>query len=204
MTTNPFWPPLAPDLFGDLVTGGDVRDAVKATIQLWHPTYVAEINSRKGLSLLDFEDFDVRPEFRTLASNNSPACMVTCRGTSGKPRRGGDGTIGVPWTVEVDIVAWLPSWEDAEDAIGCYATAVVALLLQHPGLGGVADGLDWLSYRYSIGGHESTRTLGLGVLLFEVNTPQALRAAGGPATPGDPTTAPPTVTSTHISIEERP
>lgn len=198
--TNSFWPPWSPDVFGPLVAPSDVRDAVKATLQLWSPSYIAEIATRKDLTLPPIEDWTVRPEYRSLPVTSAPACMVTCGGTLGSPHREGDGNFLVHYGVQVSVVVFGPDWEPTEDLTGNYATALTAALLQNPSLGDFAQGVDWLSYRYLVVEHSSTRTLGTGQISLDVGVRNVVNAKAGPSAPTDPADLPPTVETSSVAI----
>jgi hypothetical protein len=198
--TNPFWPPYTPDVFGPLVSTGDVRDAVKSTLQLWTPGYIAEIAERKAITLPPFEDWTVRPEYRSLPTTAAPACMVTCPGTLKQPERQGGGEYIAYFGVQVSVVVWGADWEPTEDTTGYYSTAVVASLLQHPSLGDFAEGVEWLGTRYGEVEHSSTRTLGAAQINFSVAVNNVVNASAGPASPTAPGPLPPTVESASVTV----
>lgn len=204
MTSNVFWPPTEPDIYGPLIATSDVREAVKTTLQTWLPNYINETNDRRGLDLPGVQEWETLPEYRALPQGQSPAVMTTVLGTIGQPERHGDGSIRVHFNVQVSIVVYGTDWQPTEDTTGQYATAVVAALVQHPGLDGLATSVKWLSYRYVPVDHSSTRTLGTGQLHFDVEIPAFVNTDLGPATPQSSPFPAGLVESVDITINKEP
>ena len=198
MTTA--FPLPTPDIFGPILSTADIRKAVLSTLQAWTPTYVAAMASRSGLVLLPFEDWKLRPEYRTLPVNNSPACLVTCLGTASTPQRRGNGDVMAVWTIEVLVVVFGDDWEATSDLVGYYTAAVRTALEQHRDLGGVASATQWLGEKYTEIEHSSTRTLGGAVIHFAVTTEHVLNYQAGPATPTSPLVLSPTAATASVTV----
>jgi hypothetical protein len=192
------------DLFGGLAGAAEVRQAMVTTLKLWTPTYIAEVAARTGLTMRPFEDWKLRPEYRTLPVNNSPACLITCLGTLGEPAIRGNGSAYAVWTVEVSIVVFGDDWETTADLTGHYTTALRAAVLQHRDLGGFAGSTKWLGEKYTEIEHSSTRTLGVAVIHFAVAVDHVVDVTTGPATPTSPNTLPPIVAASgvHVTVQK--
>jgi hypothetical protein len=179
------------DAYGPLLGADTARDAIKATLQLWTPSYIAAISAARGLpasgagSMKPVQDWTIRPEYRTLPVSSSPAILVTCPGTvKGKaPTIHGDGNIRADWLTEVSIVVFGDDWEPTADLTTRYATAVRAAILQHRSLNGVALNTVWLGEQYAEVEHSSTRTLGVAVIHFAVTLDAVMNVQAGPITP---------------------
>lgn len=201
-TTNPFAVPLAagdqlvtddvaspyPDAFGAIKTGTDLRRAALATLQLWMPTYIAEIARQAGLvppgipGLAAIASWQVVANFDELPDSNLPCLMVTSPGVAGKPVRHGSGLTDVIWGLDVYVVISGQDWGDTADKVGYYAAAARAALAQHGSLGGLAEWTRWEGESYGRIPQRQSRTLGGALVMFHSCVRSVLNTHAGPAT----------------------
>jgi hypothetical protein len=197
-------------VFGPWIGPAQVRQAVQATLEKWAPTYVAEAARRVGVidpPLVGFNEWENDADISPVGGDQAPRWTVYCPGTLDVPRRDGDGTYACLWDVQVNLWLWGTSWQDTEDRLGWYMTALMQALLQHPSLGGFAQSLYWRGVSYRPVDQNAFHTWGRGTLLLGAFVENILDAYAGPATvpTPDPTVeppVPPTVEHTATSVEQ--
>lgn len=177
----------AGNVFGPIVTGKHVRTAMRAHLQAWLPSYVAEVGREDGrlgsdlplprsyVSALDL----VNGKF---TEDQMPSCVIVAPGLITEPVKRG-GAFITTWAVSVGCVVSGQDRENTFDLSELYAAAVRAAVLQHPSLGGFATAIDWLGERYDDIPNEMQRTLAAGTVQFSVEVQDALRLGYGPDAP---------------------
>ncbi len=175
------------NLFGPIVTGKQVRAAMKDHIVRWSPTYLAELGRGDG------RDGGALPLFRSYSSlldmpdgrfveDQMPSCVIVAPGLIERPTKR-SGRYTVRWAVNVGAVVSGQDQENTFDLAELYAAAIRSAVLQHPGLGGFATATDWLGERYDDIPNDMQRTLGAGTIQFSVEVQSALDATQGPDEP---------------------
>jgi len=204
MTTSPLGPFIGPT---------HVRQAVKATLDRWAPFYVAEAIRQVGADPAEmpgFTDFVNQPLTSVVTHEEAPRYVVVVPGTLAPPERRGNGTYRAVWDVRIELWMWGADYQQTEDKLSNYLTALRQLLLQQASLGGFAESTTWRAERYAQvqGGDTTYRTWGQAVLQVAVSVDGVVDAFAGPAVPPDDPTAPPraapAVTSTHVTVTPRP
>ena len=171
------------NLFGRILTGEQVEDAVVATLQLWMETYLAEVErqtSRPLRSLPLPRSYQVAQEFMKWPEEIIPAVVVVSPGTDGDPVMRGDGRYEATWTVGVAIVVAAATRNDTHSLAMAYSAAVRAALTQRPSLGGFAAGTTWGGESYDDLPSEDARSLQAGYQIFNVTVEDVMNARGGP------------------------
>lgn len=175
------------NIFGSIVTGRAVRQAMRTHLQSWFPTYIAELARIEG------KDPASMPLFRSWVSaldlpegkyeeHQMPSCVIVAPGLLREPeRRGGD--VIATWAVSVGCVVSGQDRENTFDLAEMYAAAVRAAVVQHPSLGGFATATDWLGERYDDIPNDMLRTLAAGSVQFAVQAYQAITPSDGPSEP---------------------
>lgn len=175
------------NLFDNIVTGKMVRVAMREHLQLWFPTYLAEV------ARVDGRDPAALPLFRSFPSlldmpdgkfveEQMPSCVIVAPGLIDVPDKH-SGAWRARWSVNVGAVLVGQNTENTFELVELYVAAVRAAVLQNPGLGGIAEGVDWLGERYDDIPNDMGRTLGAGTVQFAVEVPEAVNAAAGPDEP---------------------
>ena len=205
--TNAYWPTQTPDQFGPIVGGDDVRSALVATINLYAPSYIAEVSARMMASgaiatpLDEFGTWRNEPDYRTLTTNRAPAYMVQVQGTQGVPETFGNGLVAAKWLVDVETVVWGTDWQDTQTLVLAYDKILRSIILQHRSLGGVVNGTAWLGTVYKELDRVNTRTLGGSTSRYAVTVLDSVNVNGGPlAAPLYPVPLDDTVGSVNVTV----
>lgn len=185
----------ADNIFGPIVTGKQVRTAMRTHLQNWMYTYLAEVGREDGrpgealprprswVSALDLVD-------GKFTEDQMPACVIVAPGMLEEPMKKG-GLYICTWAVSVGFVVSGQDRENTFDLSELYAAAGRAAVLQHSSLGGFATGTDWIGERYDDIPNEMQRTLAAGTVQFAVEVQGALMPGEGPDAPlVDPATDP--------------
>lgn len=217
-TAQPFPLPL-PDSLGAMVGADDVRDAVKATVDLWSPYYVGIVSQRLAAAgriggagqnpnpLPNFGTWVNEPSFRSIGTGQPAAYLVTVSGTVGKPHLQGNGQTLACYRAQVQVQTFGTSWQEAADLTSWYAKAVRWSVGQHRSLGGFANNTAWIGESYSAVEHSSSRTEGRVVVGFDVTIGDVMDVNRGPATVpggGGPPTQDPTVETVIVDLTKYP
>lgn len=177
----------ADNVFGTIVTGKQVRGAMRSHLQQWLPTYLAEISRgddragdalplpRSWVSALDLVD-------GKFTEDQMPSCVIVAPGLLEDPRKQG-GVYICRWAVAVGFVVSGQNRENTFDLSELYAAAGRAAVLQHPSLGGFATATDWVGERYDDIPNDMQRTLAAGTVQFSVEVQGALSVQNGPEAP---------------------
>lgn len=192
-------------VFGPIVTGSAVEDAVEAHLKLWLPTYLAELERQTGRAVGSVpapRSYLVTTRLEKRPEDQIPACIIISPGLSGPPERAGDGTITAWWRIEVAIAASAKDRETSNELAKLYGAAIRTLLLQQPSLGGVANAISLVGESYD---EVPTNLLDVGsyaLVHADVQVAAITDTNGGPS---HPDTAPadwPLVDSSHIIVRK--
>lgn len=194
-------------VFGPIITGSDVLDAVQDTIATWQTTYLAEIErrtDRTAQALPLIRNYTRTPDFAGWPEDQLPSCLLVCPGLENAPVQHADGTMDMTWSVGVAIVVSASTLAATNDLAKVYAAAIRTLLLQQPSLGGFAQGLSLTDESYDDMASDDGRSLAAGQVVFNVDVRSIGNAHMGlPAPPEDPYTDPqlPEVSTTTVDVE---
>ena len=204
-----------PDIFGPIVGGHTIQEAIYTTLQTWLPTYIAEFNRVLGGPVLKVpQTYRVKPEHRNLTPEVEASVFVSCDGTKTRPERHSHQTRAV-WNVKVSLmINGSMDWQETQAITFAYGAAARTAIAQHESLGGIAESTMWIGEEYLEKEHLSNRTLGLIVIDFEVTTAATLDVRAGPPSPQyaatgattDPSVLPyqdaPEVSTANITIKK--
>lgn len=197
-TTNPAWPLPEPDAIGPLVGADAARDAIKATIELWTPFYLANVSARllaagkigtktspvKSPQLATWGTWRNEPNFRSLGTGQPAAFLVTVAGTVGKPKIQATGLVLATYRAHVTVQVFGTTWQEALDLASWYETVARACVMQHRSLGGVtAAPTYWVGSNYAVEEHTATRSVAKATLGFDVTLPDIINVLRGPSVP---------------------
>lgn len=172
-----------------IISAHQVEDAVEATLKTWFNTYLREIEIQLNLlalALPDPKSYTVVNELDDFPELQLPRVLIISPGMAGPPRPEGDGTLTGFFRVGIGIVAQGNSRESTNRNIKLYAAATRAILLQKPGLGGLATNIDLESEEYDEYSPDQSRTLGVASLVTIVTVPGIVNRRGGPGVPVPP------------------
>lgn len=194
------------DVYGPILTEGDVRHAAEETLKLWLPSYLGEVAAQHGMArdtLPLIRSWKAVPVFEQWPEEQLPAIVVVAPGTNSVPEKM-DNKITVGWSLGVAVIVSAKDEESTADLIGLYSAAIRALLSHKGSLGGFAEGSTFMSERFDE--HpipEQGRTLRTAMVMFSVLVAGMNKVRGGPRVADDPTVEPepwPIVTSVHETV----
>jgi hypothetical protein len=173
------------EVFGQIITGDDVRNAMKETLQLWIGTYLAVIARKTGRAGGDLQGFKSYPtlfDINKYAEDIMPACVLVAPGILSTPilEKGG---YRATWGVGLGCVVAGKDRDNTYQLATLYTAAARSLVLQHPSLGGFADGVNWISERYDNLDSSDVRTIAAGVIQFGVDVVDVVDPRAGTMTP---------------------
>jgi hypothetical protein len=193
-------------VFGEILTGYDVEQAVEATIDTWLPDYLRELERQKDIpagSLLPIASKMTVNDFAQYQGAPLPLMVIICPGTEGPPEWHGDLRVAsVWWTCGVAVIVEAVNEMYARQLAQLYAAAIRTLLAQRPSLGNFAADL-----ALGVESHEDAPAdflrAGCAVarIVFSILTEGVVTALAGPTVP-DPDPQPwPQVETVHIDAE---
>lgn len=197
------------NIFGTLVTGEDVDQAVTATLQKWSETYLNRMCRKIGQSdgwLPSPGSYVHTNDPHYFPEDEPPVAVIAVPGTLGQPVRQGTKYYRAEWDVRVVIFVSANDRDATERLAKQYGAAFRELLLQKRSLGGFAAGITWHEELYGTRvADRDQRTLGSCELRFSVDVRDVVQTLAGPpnpipSEPGDW----PKATDVHIVFEPEP
>lgn len=170
-------------LYGRLIAGVDVEQAIKARVDARLGDYLTEVERQHGLTV----GYLQRPRAFVVAErfpeDQLPAIIVESPGTADLPAADGQGRYAVRWEVVLTIA--VASSTGALELAKLYALALRALALQQPSA--LFMGVDWINERYPRPELVGGRTFYTAEVALEVQVPDVTsRHEGPPDEPGWP------------------
>lgn len=197
MTVNPVW--------GPIVTGAQVEQAVIETLQWWMPSVLREMERKTGRptnSLPSPRAYTVINEFAEVRGMERPTCIVVSTGR-GEPERRGDGTYDAGYAVGVAIIVKADSRANANELAKIYAAAAGKVLVKWGTLGGFAAGVDLGPEDYTPIPAKLLDTASAGTVAFTVRVAGFVDDVNGPLEPDPDPTPFPHVSSVEIDVERQ-
>lgn len=121
------------DVFKDIITADEVEDQILANLELWMPTYLAELCRQKNIDPTlppAIKSWVTLQKFRHEPQNQTPAIVVVSGGTSGQPVKSGDGWWRSPFLFGISAIISARDQDSASRMSKLYAAAVRAIMLQ--------------------------------------------------------------------------
>lgn len=177
---------MANEVFGRIIDGGQVEDAVIATLQLWLPTYIAEVAAQNGL------DRSAIPNIRSYHTVNSydkwpedqlPSLVVISGGVPDDITVASGGVHRAQFAFGFAVFCSANTESNTARMAKRYAAAIRACFVQHQSLGGFARGVEWKGEVYDDVESVDSRSLASarGVYLVEVD--DVVSSGKGPSEP---------------------
>lgn len=182
-------------VFGSIITATHIRRAMRDTIQLWAPDYLAEVADQYGRArgaLPTFRSYVSRPVVDRFPEDQIPCCVIVAPGTLDEPDKRPDA-YDATWAVGVAAVVSGRSPEESFELAELYAGALRALVVHHPSLGGKVGMTRWAGERYDeYIDPDDGRTQASCTLQFNVGVDDVMSlVSGGPSAPSADVTVPP-------------
>ncbi len=175
------------NIYGQIITGADVRDAVEQHVRTWTLGYLGEVAAQAGFPrnyLPDFRAYtsDIQLE-NGLTDEQMPCLLVVSPGLSSPPVKRGDGTWKTTWTINLTVVVSARDRMSTLRNVELYTAAVRSAVMQQPSLGGFALGCNWLDESYDALRLEQAPNIGAGIVSLEVEVGPVVDSTKGPITP---------------------
>ena len=174
--------------FGTAIASVDVDDWVLSTIKTWLPTYLAHVESAKGLDY----SIGVPTSYANVIQDDEwpdhslPAILVATVKTDGTPQIRPDGGYTVGWLAAVSAVVRGQNAAMTRELASYTELAVRMALVQHQTLGGNARATRWVNGGQARPVSDPTgkgRFLGEGASSFEIWTDGTVFQDRGPTEP---------------------
>lgn len=194
-------------MIGRVVTADDVCAAVELTLREHLPLALQAIAEQHGIEpakLKPPQTWEQLPETSGIEQqvDQLPALVIASPGLSERPVLDSDGDYMTAWTVSALAVVRGSSYRETQQLARFYAAAIRTALVQHPSLGGRANGVEWTGEDYARLGTAGARTIAGGLVEVSVRVGRAVNiyAAPPPDVPGDLSSDGPTVLSTALDV----
>lgn len=172
-------------VFGPLVIGDEVEDAVVDTLKLWMPEYIPWLERKTGRdpqslplprSYVTAKDFEHWPE------EQLPSVLVINTGLADEPVPDGEGKFRAAFAVGLAVIASARDRAETEKLAQLYTAACRAILLAKPSLGGFAQSVHWIDEEYDpLPDPKKRRQLAAGQAVFRVGVEDVSITGQGPA-----------------------
>ncbi len=176
---------------GTTLDATDIERALQTTLQTWVPSIVAELARRKDPVIPP--DMAVPPRTWTrlpdaalleMVADQSPMVAVTGEGMV-EPTRDADGYWSAKYIMAVYVVVRASTFLETRDLLGIYTHAVMVAGLQHsldlPTVNKM--GLMSPTQRWAELDSDDSRSIGAGVVRFEVEAGDIVNDLEGPSAP---------------------
>lgn len=194
------------NIFGPMRTAIELRDAVQATIKMFGPDYLAEVGARHGRprsELPMFNSFPSAVDVNKMPEEQLPSCLVVIPGILDTPENR-SGKYQVRWSLGIASVVSGQTVDGTYELCVLYATAMRVLILQHPSLGGIAKGVNWVDESYNPLDSTDMRTIAASVVQFGVDLRDVVDTSQGPTAPSlDSTVEPseqPSIQAVYVDV----
>jgi hypothetical protein len=188
-----------------------LENALLALIKEWLPTYLAEVERQFGIdagTLARPKYFGTSVDDTLEPGERYPAIVVVSPGTAEVPEGTGGGAWSAWYDVTVATSVMGSNEMGARRQAGLYSAAVRALVMQHAGIGGVAEATLWQGEEF-LGepGKTRNRTRGGALTHFRIKVADVVNSQAGPTfpVPTDPLgtlPTPPTVETIDIDVHD--
>lgn len=189
-------------VYGRVITGSDVRAAAQATLERWLPTYLAEMQRQKSLTLPPVRHYSTGIDPNTPA-DELPGVVLVAPGITGDPERHGAGRYDAWWALGIGVVVAHKERDTACLWAETYTGALKACLVQQKSLGGFASDMTWVDEEVTQADWNTTYSVWAGALEFSVFVQNVLDASAGLVNPPSPDATAPVLTvavsSTHVT-----
>lgn len=186
-------------LYETIISASDLEAGVLAQLQLWLPSYLAEVDLQHGATVGTLpapRAYVVSSEHEKMPEDQTPAILVRSPGTLSAPEAEGDGTYSARFALDVGIHLSAHGGPHALRLARLYVSALRALLVQQQLLDTIDARLvvrrvDWLGERYGELDSIDDRTICTATTVLVYELANVVSRAAGPLAPaGLPVTSP--------------
>src|SRR5262252_1941356 len=205
------YPP--PDsIFQPIFDGSVLTRAVIATLKLWYPTYIHELEIQRGYPTKQIpppRTYVERWRFDSYPDEQIPIVVVVSPGMAEAPDYAGDGAVGGWWALGVGVIAAANTEDNSERMAKIYGAAARAILEQKSFLDDSWEfnGINVMDESYEdVPDIEQARTMRAAQVICRVRVENMMNKWAGPAYPDPPEEAQPgsnwpDVESVYVDVE---
>ncbi len=183
-------------IFGDNIDSADVEEALLTFLREWMPTYITEIVRQKDPAgtiwpngVAAVRSFTVvHAAEEKWPEDQLPMLLAHSPGLAEEPEAQGDGTVSAKYACGLSAIASGSTLAMTKALARVYGSAARMAILQHEGLGGFAEGVEWKDERLFpvVQGVEAERNLMSVSGMYVIEVAQVLNRDGGPREPLEP------------------
>jgi hypothetical protein len=139
-------------VFHRMLAASQIEDQAKASLKLWFPTYLREVERQLDLSVRSLPEptnYSERNSFDMEAPEDLPKIVVIAPGLAAAPSKRGSWTYNATWRLGVGIAVGAETEDAANDLVKAYGAAIRGIMLQNHGMSNIG-GLDiaWTDETY--------------------------------------------------------
>ena len=173
-------------VFGVLISPHQVREAVNSHLQLWLPSYLAELerqNERDSGSLPPFKSVVNTARLESMPEDQLPRLILITPGTIGDFKIDEEDRYQAKFSLALGTVTSATDQAGANKLSELYVLACAAALVQHPKLPELSTSVTLKRFSFDEGPREQERSLALAVAYFEIDVGDILAGSEGPTEP---------------------
>lgn len=139
-------------VFHRMLVASQIEDQARASMKLWFPTYLREVERQLGMSRSTFAEprnYSERNAFDMEAVEDLPKIVVMAPGLAVAPKKKGQWTYDAPWKLGIGIAIGADTEERANVLVKGYAAAIRGIMLQNSGMENLnATDITWTDETY--------------------------------------------------------
>lgn len=175
------------EIFGTIIDGSTIEQAVLTALKAWVPTYIVEIERQRGMTpvgrLIAPREWRIVNELDApTGPKQFPAVWLVSAGLDGEPDEFED-TFSASWLVSVAVIVSAKDQEHTVRLARLYTAAIRAALTHKPPVTAGISRVRWVDEAYDRGPLVLENTTAYGTLVFRVTADDVLARTGGPADP---------------------
>ncbi len=184
-------------VFGEIVTGADVDNAVLSTLHDLLGYYLDEVSAQAGVAPITHpRTWGSRQSTNRLTEDRYPSVTVVTQGVDlERSVDDDDEVVGGVWLASVVARVNAKGTDDARHLVMRYAAAIRQCITQHGMLGGRADWSEAVEETYDLEDDDSQRVVAACQVDFRVSMDRIGNRFGGPS--GPPPWAPAPLVTRH-------
>jgi hypothetical protein len=196
-------------VFNRILPASTIEETVTASLKLWFPTYLRELEQQTNLPKGTFEppeNYSDRNSFDAESAEQLPKVVVIAPGTIGAPRKAGDNRYAATWRLGIGIAVGAKTETRANMLVKGYGAAARGLMLQNSGLEEIG-GIDitWTEESYDdLPIPDLIQLVKAASLYFDVQIADIVTRGGGPTVPDNAPYTYGEVEEVDIDIEKIP